>query len=65
MRANYALKNGIGVKSVDQLSKLIPLDSVDKIFEDRANQIWQDLGGTPDKKAEAIATAKQEFGLAR
>jgi hypothetical protein len=65
LRANYALKNGIGTKSVDELSKLIPLDAVDAIYEARANQIFEELGGTEDKRQEAIQRANQEFGVAR
>lgn len=65
MRANWALKNGIGVKSADQLSKVMPLESIDRVYEQRANEIWQELGGTPEAKAEAVKRANQEFGLAR
>lgn len=65
MRANWALKKGIGVKSVDDLSKAMPLEGIDRIYEERANQIWQELGGTPETKAEAIRRANQEFGVAR
>jgi hypothetical protein len=65
MRANWALKNGIGVKSVDQLSKVMPLGSIDQVYEDRANELWQELGGTKEAKAEAVKRANQEFGLAR
>lgn len=65
LRANYALKNGIGTKSVDELSKLIPLEAVDAIYEARANQILEELGGGDDKRAEAIQRANQEFGIAR
>lgn len=65
MRGNWALKNGIGVKSVEQLSKVMPLESIDKVYEQRANEIWQELGGKPESKAKAIQQANQEFGLAR
>jgi hypothetical protein len=65
MRANWALKNGIGVKSVEDLSKAMPLEGIDAVYEQRANEIWQSLGGTPEMKAEAIKRANQEFGLAR
>jgi hypothetical protein len=65
LRANYALKNGIGTKSIDELSKMIPLDAVDAIYESRANQIHAELGGTAETRAEAIRRANQEFGLAR
>jgi hypothetical protein len=65
MRANWALKNGIGVKSVDQLSKVMPLGSIDQVYEDRANELWQELGGTKEAKAEAVKRANQEFGVAR
>lgn len=65
MRANWALKNGIGVKSVDQLSKVMPLGSIDQVYADFANAEWQKLGGTPETKAQAIQKANQEFGLAR
>lgn len=65
MRANWALKNGIGVQSVDQLAKVMPLESIDRVYEERANQIWQELGGKPDTKAQAIKQANAEFGLAR
>lgn len=65
MRANWALKNGIGVQSVEQLAKAMPLEGIDAVYEKRANQIWQELGGTPEAKAEAIRRANQEFGLAR
>lgn len=65
LRANYALKNGIGTKSVEELSKLIPLEAVDAIYEARVNEIFDELGGTDDKRREAIQRANQEFGLAR
>lgn len=65
MRANWALKNGIGVKSVDQLAKVMPLEGIDAEYEKRANEIWQELGGKPENKAEAIKKANEEFGLAR
>lgn len=65
LRSNYALKNGIGTKSVDELSKLIPLEAVDAIYESRVNDIFEQLGGTDEVRAEAIKRANQEFGLAR
>lgn len=65
LRANYALKNGIGTKSVEELSKLIPLEAVDAIYEARANQILEELGGGDEMRAQAIQRANQEFGLAR
>jgi hypothetical protein len=65
MRSNWALKNGIGVQSVDQLAKAMPLEGIDAVYEERANEIWQELGGTPETKAEAIRRANQEFGVAR
>lgn len=65
MRSNWALKNGIGVRSVEQLSKAMPLEGIDAVYEKRANEIWQQLGGTPETKAEAILRANQEFGIAR
>lgn len=65
LRANYALKNGIGFKTVDELAKKVPLESVDSIYEARVNDIFQELGGTDDKRQEAIRLANQEFGLAR
>lgn len=65
MRANWALKNGIGVQSVDELSKRMPLEGIDGVYEARANQLWQELGGTPETKAQAIQRANQEFGLAK
>lgn len=65
MRANWALKNGIGVQSVDELSKRMPLEGIDGVYEARANEIWQQMGGTPETKAQAIAEANKEFGLAR
>lgn len=65
MRANWALKNGIGVTSVEQLAKAMPLEGIDAVYEKRANEIWQELGGKPEAKAEAIRRANQEFGLAR
>lgn len=65
MRSNWALKNGIGVRSVEQLSKAMPLEGIDAVYEKRANEIWQELGGTPETKAEAILRANQEFGIAR
>ncbi len=65
LRANYALKNGIGFKTVDELAKKVPLEAVDGIYEARANQIFEELGGTPEARAEAIRRANEEFGLAR
>lgn len=65
MRSNWALKNGIGVRSVEQLAKAMPLEGIDAVYEKRANEIWQELGGTPETKAEAILRANQEFGIAR
>jgi len=65
MRANWALKNGIGIQSVDELSKRMPLEGIDGVYEARANEIWQQMGGTPETKAQAIAEANKEFGLAR
>lgn len=65
MRANWALKNGIGVKSVDQLSKVMPLEAIDQVYERRANEIWQEMGGTSEAKKLAVQQANQEFGLAR
>lgn len=65
MRSNWALKNGIGVQSVEQLAKAMPLEGIDAVYEKRANEIWQELGGTPETKAEAIRRANQEFGVAR
>jgi hypothetical protein len=65
LRANYALKNGIGTKSVDELSKLIPLEAVDAIYEARVNEIYEQLGGTDEVRQEAIKRANQEFGIAR
>jgi hypothetical protein len=65
MRSNWALKNGIGVKSVEDLSRAMPLEGIDAVYEQRANQIWQELGGTQEAKAEAVRRANQEFGLAR
>ncbi len=65
MRANWALKNGIGVNSVEQLSRSMPLSGIDHVFEDRANDIWQEMGGTPETKAQAIQRANREFGIAR
>lgn len=65
MRANWALKNGIGVRSVEQLAQVMPLDAIDQVYEQRANQLWQALGGTPETKQQAIQQANQEFGLAR
>lgn len=65
MRANWALKNGIGVNSVNELSKRMPLEGIDGVYESRANQIWQELGGTPETKQQAIQQANTEFGLAR
>lgn len=65
MRSNWALKNGIGVQSVDELSKRMPLEGIDGVYEARANQIWQEMGGTPETKKQAIAEANKEFGLAR
>lgn len=65
LRANYALKNGIGTQSIEQLSKIIPLEAVDAIYEARVNEIFDELGGTDDKRREAIQRANQEFGIAR
>jgi hypothetical protein len=65
MRANWALTQGIGVKSTDNLSKMMPLSAIDQVYETRANEIWQSLGGTPETKAQAVKQANQEFGLAR
>ncbi len=65
MRSNWALKNGIGVGSVEELSKRMPLEGIDGVYEARANQIWQEMGGTPETKQQAIQQANQEFGLAR
>lgn len=65
MRANWALKNGIGVQSVEQLSRTMPLGGIDKVYETRANEIWQELGGKPETKAQAIQQANGEFGIAR
>lgn len=65
MRANWALKNGIGVKSVDQLSRVMPLETIDQVYAQRANEIWQEMGGAPEAKALAVQKANQEFGLAR
>jgi len=65
MRANWALKNGIGVKSVADLSKAMPLNGIDSVYEGRANAIWQELGGNSETKAQAVNQARQEFGLGR
>lgn len=65
MRANWALKNGIGVDSVEKLSKAMPLEGIDQVYEQRANEIWQELGGTPEARKIAVQRANQEFGLAR
>lgn len=65
LRANYALKNGIGTRSVEELSRIIPLEAIDKIYEDRVNDIFDELGGTDDVRQQAIRQAQQEFGLAR
>lgn len=65
MRANWALSNGIGVRSVEQLAKVMPLESIDRVYEQRANAIWQELGGTPETRQQAIQQANREFGLAR
>lgn len=65
MRANWALKAGIGAKSADQLSKMMPLDSIDDVYADRANEIWEEMGKTQETKAKAVQKANQEFGLAR
>lgn len=65
LRANYALKNGIGTKSVDELSKIIPLEAVDAIYDARVNEIYEELGGTDQVRDEAYRRANQEFGLAR
>lgn len=65
MRANWALTAGVGAKSTEQLAKLMPLSSIDQVYEDRANEIWKEMGGDPKDKAKAIAQANQEFGLAR
>jgi hypothetical protein len=50
---------------VDELSKRMPLEGIDGVYEARANQIWQELGGTPETKTQAIEEANKEFGLAR
>lgn len=65
MRANWALKNGIGVKSVEDLSRSMPLSSIDAVYEQRANELWRQMGGTPETRARALQQANQEFGLAR
>jgi hypothetical protein len=65
MRANWALKNGIGVQSVEQLSKTMPLAGIDQVYAERANAIWQEMGATPETKAQAVQQANAEFGLAR
>jgi hypothetical protein len=65
MRSNWALKNGIGAKSVEQLAKLMPIEGIDQVYEQRANEIWQEMGGKPETKKEAIRKANEEFGLAR
>lgn len=65
MRANWALKNGIGVQSADQLARVMPLEGIDQVFEQRANDLWQQMGGTPESRAQAIQQAKQEFGMVR
>lgn len=65
MRANWALKNGIGVKSVEQLSAAMPLDQIDGVYKSRANEIWQGMGGKPETKQKAIEQANKEFGVAR
>lgn len=65
MRANWALKNGIGVQSAEQLSRTMPLNGIDEVYQERANQIWQEMGGTPETRGRAIQQANQEFGLAR
>jgi hypothetical protein len=65
MRANWALKNGIGVKSVEELSKAMPLNGIDQVYSSRANEIWQGLGGTPETKKDAISQANREFGIAK
>ena len=65
MRANWSLKNGIGVKSVADLSKVMPLDAIDYVYAQRANAIWQELGGKPETKAQSVKQANQEFGLGR
>lgn len=65
MRANWALKNGIGVNSVEQLSKTMPLGGIDRVYEERVNAIWQEMGGTEETRAQAKKQANGEFGLAR
>lgn len=65
LRANYALKSGIGFKTVDDLAKKIPLEAVDAIYEARVNDIYEQLGGTDEVRAQAIQAANREFGLAR
>lgn len=65
MRANWALKMGIGVRSVDQLSRQMPLNAIDQVYAERANQIWQEMGGAPEARQRAVQLANQEFGLAR
>lgn len=65
LRANYALKNGIGFKSTEELSKKLPLAAIDGIYDERVNEIFQELGGKPENKAEAYRLANQEFGLVR
>lgn len=65
MRSNWALKNGIGINSVDELSKRMPLEGIDGVYESRANQIWQEMGGKPEARKQAIQRANQEFGIAR
>lgn len=65
MRANWALKNGIGVNSVDQLSRSMPLESIDQVYAQRANEIWQELGGAPETREEAVQRANREFGRGR
>jgi hypothetical protein len=59
------LKNGIGVQSVEQLSKTMPLAGIDQVYAERANAIWQEMGATPETKAQAVQQANAEFGLAR
>lgn len=65
MRANWALRNGIGVKSVEDLSRTMPLAAIDRVYADRANEIWQALGGAPEKRQQAIQAANREFGVSR
>lgn len=61
-RKQYALKNGVDWKT-------IPLGNMDKIMEDRADQIYQlaKRGGADDETAKkrAIEATRVEFGLMR